>query len=538
MRRSTVTGIIVSFGLLLVLAACDTSISGSVLENQPPSTQLSVRDTSLVGKISEDDRLASTVFVSWSGTDPDGYVTSFDLRYYQDNEFVGPEELWVNTTRNDTIILLPIPRGEATANVVFEVRAIDNLGMKDPTPARTVFPIKNSPPTLQLLGADSPPDTTFTVASFGWRADDPEGEETIERIEISLNDSTSFVALPGETRFITLIAETQPGDGRQVADARVYLGRSFQTTDIVVPGMRLDAPNTFYARSVDQTDTTSVRQEHEWFVRKPKSEVLVVNDFRRASGVNVMRFHRQFLNETLDVPEIEVWDLSLPYATGATVVPIRSSQMPTTADPTLRQTLGLFRYIYWVTSASTNAAVGNNLPFAAASMDLFFSRGGRLMVHSPVTRPQNPEDNLGNPAVLLLPLSDLITMPDSLQRIELPRNALIEPLNGVPGVSGDLPTLRSDQFFINELPYIATGSNIIPLYEANYRYLTRQGQRGEWPGARTVVSISADRRVGLFGLPMVNESTGQPIILTEDGDPNGGRQAVRMMLESLGFPLR
>jgi hypothetical protein len=538
MRRTPLLAIVSVVSVILVLAACDTSISGNALENQPPSTQLSVRDTSLVGSISEQDRLASTVYVSWSGTDPDGYVVSFDIRHFQQGDVVGPEDLWVNTTRNDTIVLLPIPRGQASANVVFEVRAIDNHGLKDPRPARTVFPIKNSPPTLALSAADLPPDTSFTVVSFGWRADDPEGEETIERIEISLNDSLNFVSLPGDARFITLVGDTRPGDGLTETTARVYLGRSFQATNIVVPGMRLDAENTFYARSVDQTDTTSAVQSTEWWVRKQKSDVLVVNDFRRASGNTVLRFHTTFLRDNLAVDEIDVWDLSLPYATGATVIPIRSSNLPTTADPTLRQTLALFRYIYWVTSASTNAAVGNNLPFAAASMDIFFASGGRLMVHSPVTRPQNPEDNLGNPAVLLLPLSDLVTIPDSLQRLEIPRNAFINPIGSLPGVAGELPRLRSDQFLINELPFRTEGSNIIPIYAAEYRYLTRQGQRGDWPGSSTIAAISADRRVGIFALPLVNEANGNPIILTEDGDPAGGRMVTRMMLESLGFPLR
>jgi hypothetical protein len=537
MRRLSVFGVTVALSGLLLLSACDTTISGTLLDNRPPTTQLSVRDTSLVGKIEDADRLASTVYVSWSGTDPDGYVVSYDLRYYQEFEQPGPEELWVNTTRNDTIVLLPIPRGEATANVVFEVRAIDNDGLKDPNPARTVFPIKNSPPTLQMVQADSPSDTTFTVMSFGWRADDPEGEHTIDRIEISLNDTTSFVSLPGETRFITLIANTEPGDGRTTTDARVYLGRSFQSTNITVPGLRLGAENIFYARSVDQTDTTSTRQQHEWFVRKPTSDILVVNDWRRASTTNVMPFHLDFLRNVL-ARGFDVWDLSLPYATGATVIPVRSAEMPTIPDPTLKQTLVQFRYIYWVTSASTNSAQGNNLPFAASVMDEFFAQGGRLMVNSPVTRPQDPEDNLGNPAVLLLPLTDLVVLPDSLLRLELPSGWNVEPVNQLPGVSGELPRLRVGQQFINEMPYIATGTNIIPLYEGEYRYLTRQGQRGPWPGPRTVASISADRRIGLFGLPLVRESTGEPVILTEDGDPEGGRRALRMMLESLGFPLR
>jgi len=50
---------------LLVLAACDGSVSGTPDGNAAPSTELSVRAVSLVGQIPEADRLASTVDVSW-----------------------------------------------------------------------------------------------------------------------------------------------------------------------------------------------------------------------------------------------------------------------------------------------------------------------------------------------------------------------------------------------------------------------------------------------------------------------------------------
>ena len=74
--------------------------------------------------VEEEDRLTSTVFVSWSGTDPDGLVSAFDIRYYDEGETRGPEEGWTRTTRRDSLVLLPIPLGVDRANVVFEVRAV------------------------------------------------------------------------------------------------------------------------------------------------------------------------------------------------------------------------------------------------------------------------------------------------------------------------------------------------------------------------------------------------------------------------------
>ena len=193
-----------------------------------------------------------------------------------------------------------------------------------------------------------------------------------------------------------------------------------------------------------------------------------------------------------------------------------------------------------MTTASTNNVASNNLPYAAGVMDLFFESGGKLMVHTPVSLPTDVQENTGNPAVLLLPLSDLVTFPDTLrEQLRLPSGAGIDPAADLPGVATPLPPLVTEEFLINTLPYVAEGANIIPLYRANYRYLTRTGNRqGPWPGPSTVASISADQRVGLFALPLINEQTGASILVGADGDPDAGAEAVRLMLESLGFPSR
>ena len=527
-------------GILALAAGCDTDISGDPFENQPPDTQLSVRDTSLVDNLTNAERLSSTVFVSWTGNDPDGFVAAFELRFFNEGFSPAPDADWVRTTRNDTLVLLPIPRGERDANVIFEVRAIDNEDARDPQPARTIFPIKNAPPSIRFSSFDLPPDTTFHIFSFAWIAEDPEGETNLDRIEVSFNDSTTFTALPADAAFVTFIGENNRDDpGQTVADAQVFIGRALQRADITVPGLRLNAENTLYLRAVDATDTTSTRQDFTWYVKKARSRVLFVNDHRKASFLTVQGYHMSLLRDFLP-PEVDVdvWTVTEPFVTGNVGNVPRSSLLPPNADPTIRRMMAEWEYLYWISTNTVNAVGGNNLPFMAGTLDLFFDQGGKMMVHTPVTQPRNPEDNLGNPAILLLPLSELFIRPDSLQRMELGRGAAVSAVGGLPGVSEPLPDLVSDNFYINELPYFARGANTLPLYEADYVYLTRFGNRGSWVSPRTIASISGDRRIGLFGLPLVNEISGVPLLSGADGDPDAARRAVQLMLESLGFPKR
>ncbi|HMB91745.1 MAG TPA: hypothetical protein VKP65_12915 [Rhodothermales bacterium] len=527
----------------MILNGCDTGFSGTALDNQPPDTQLSVRDSSLVDNLNEEARLSSTVLVSWSGADEDGFIDAFEIRFFtQDEPPAGPEDGWTMTTRTDSLVLLPIPLGERLADVTFEVRAIDNEGLKDPTPARTIFPVQNAPPTIQLSSFDAPPDTTFSIISFSWRADDPEGESNLDRIEISLNDSTQFAALAPDVSFITLVGQVDRNNPTQTeTNARVFVGRGFQSTNVQIPDLRLDAENTFYFRAVDQTDTTSVLERFTWYVKKPQSEVLYVNDYRKIAGENVQSFHLDLLSQYLPAgTTVDTWDISQPFTTGAAGNTPRSDALPPNADPTLRQQLALYPYIYWVSTSATNSISGNNLPFAATVTDLFFEQGGKMLVHTPISQPVNPEDNLGNAAILLLPLNNLISFPDTLRiGLRMPREAEVTPQSAVPGVSEPLPALRTTQSIISAQSYDASGANIIPLYDAEFLYITRQGGRqGPWFGPKTVASISADQRIGLFALPLINDQTGDLVLEGTDGDPQAPIRAIHLMLESLGFPKR
>lgn len=538
MKRTLTLSLLLGALVAAGLAGCDGGVSGDPAGNQPPDTELAVRDTSLVGNVEDDDRFTSTVFVAWSGTDPDGFVVAFDLRYYAAGAAPGPDDGWARTTRRDSLVLLPIPPESEVANVVFEVRAVDDEGAVDPTPARTVFPIRNSPPTLRLSGTLVPADTTWPVVSFGWTASDPDGPESLLGIEIALNDTTDFVLLPPEVDFVTLVAQSPQVAGETTAE--IFYGTNFIPSGLSVSGLRVGEDNVLWARAVDQTETASplarfpAEEDDVWFVRRQTSDVLLVNDYRRAENTRVMPFHRATLADYGGA--FDEWDLSRPFSTGNNPVIATSDALPAAASPTLRRTLALWRYVYWVSDQTTDRVQGYNFPVAAGVIDLFFEGGGRIFVQVPVKLPVDPDENQNNPAINILPLGGLISIPDSLvfNNLRIDSGSEVGPVQPVPGTGQTLPRLRTTQLVTGTLPYLPGES--VPLYEADY-YATRAvGGRVDWTGPETVASMSSDRRIALFALPLLSPLSGNPLLEGADGDPDAPRRAIHLILEGLTFP--
>ena len=240
------------------LTGCDAGFDGTLSDNLAPETELSVRSTDLREDLG-DRRLVSTVDVAWSGTDADGVVVAYEVRGYPVGAGLPTpeaEEGWGRTTRRDSLLLLPIPLGFSEADVAVEVRAVDEDGAVDPTPARTIFPIINSAPTFRLIGAEAPPDTTWPVISFSVAAADRDGDVNLAGVEVALNDTTSgFFRLPADVTFFTLVAEDPRATG--TTGAQIFLGRGFQNSGMTLPDLRLDADNVLYFRSVDQAGATS-----------------------------------------------------------------------------------------------------------------------------------------------------------------------------------------------------------------------------------------------------------------------------------------
>ena len=522
----------------LLSASCDAGFDGNRADNRPPETRLSVRDESLVDNLGEAGRLRSTLQLSWAGDDADGFVTGFEVRTYPENVVPGTEEGWRFTTSNDSLLLLPIPGGSSVANVYVEVRAVDDSGLKDPSPASTLFPIRNSPPEIRLSRFELPPDTTFSIISFAWTARDPDGNQNLASIGISLNDSTTFLEIPPEFDFVTIVADrAQMDSGARVVNAAVLLGRGVQASGLRLPGLRLGAENTFYIRAKDQADTTSVIGSHAWHVKPTTGRVLFVNDYRLSTHRRVQAYHLAALRSYLPVGEsVDTWDITQPYTTGSAGTVPRSSGLPPVAEPMLRLTLSLYDYIYWVSTGTMGDPGTDNMPFVAPALRDFFAKGGRMLVHTPANVPAQASDFTDNAAVLLLPMTRPLVLPDSIGRLELRTNARITA--STEAIALGLPDLVSDRGYIHLRPYEASGPNVIPLYSAAFIYRTTRGGAGTWPQPTTVASISTDRRIALLAIPLVNDQTGEALFRVSGTTDPAGREVLPALLEALTFPKR
>ena len=533
--------------LLLALAAspllvtgCDVGFEGSRTENAAPDTELSVRSADLREDL-DGRRLVSTVNVAWSGTDADGVVLAYEVRAYAVDAGIpapGPEDGWGRTVRRDSTLLLPIPLGFDQADVAVEVRSIDDEGAKDPTPARTVFPIVNSNPTFRLISAEAPPDSTWPVVSFSFASADPDGEANLAGVELALNDTLAgFTRIDPAATFVTLVAEDPRAMG--TTGARLFLGRGFSNSGIVLPGLNLDGENVLYIRAVDQAGAASPTLRYpgldadgvplnSFYVRRVTGDVLLVNDFRSSGDEAVLDVAREALS-LHGTAVYDEWDLSATPQSAAS--PRFSDGLPSTQDPTLRQTLALWNRIYWVSNAVTNRVSGNNFPRAAAVLDLFFDGGGRLLVHTPVTLPQSADDGEGNPAVDVLPLGGLVEFPAGVRALRASSGTRVEPVSEVPGTGRTLPALQTARLLTSALPYETRPDDLI-LYEIPFYENNRPTD--VWMGSRTVASIRADRRVALFALPLF--AGPNPLFEPAGGADEGVADALAVLLDGLQFP--
>lgn len=100
--------------------------------NEPPDTKLSNVPI-------EGDTLFGLVSLYWDGGDNDGYVTKFQYRYVTHRLTIGDSIVhdWVETS--EASLTIPFQSDDALNKQIFQIRAVDNAGAVDPTPAEKVF---------------------------------------------------------------------------------------------------------------------------------------------------------------------------------------------------------------------------------------------------------------------------------------------------------------------------------------------------------------------------------------------------------------
>lgn len=129
--------------LYLVTLGCDSNLLPAS-ENQPPST-------SLANIPLESDTLFALVTMHWNGGDPDGFVSEYQYRVTSTYLFRLDSLVqdWVTTT--ETSVTLSFSSIDPLNRQRFEVRALDNHGTPDPTPAvRTFYTTQTFAPLTTL----------------------------------------------------------------------------------------------------------------------------------------------------------------------------------------------------------------------------------------------------------------------------------------------------------------------------------------------------------------------------------------------------
>ena len=380
--------VFISILVSISLAGCAKHFSSTSVGNIPPKTYVSVfpfRDSVQSANFNPQ---SSQLQIHWWANDPDGivagYVITFDRKH------------WTFTTKNDSVFALPLFTKDTT--YIFSAAAIDNsfkgtlnegdvvsftdangngvwdkgeifptLGSSvDPDPPSIKFPIANTPPLVEFVMNGDPfvtridiPETTFTVVSFGWRGSDIDGNSTITNYYIALNDTLSpqsWVELPSQFNFVTLkarLSEAFTDTSTISCDIypNTYPAMSQSPLPAPLRNMKLNGSNIFYIKARDVADQYSPAMREPdttktWFVKKPKGNFLVVNDY----GIpdQSTRFYTGILDTIAGGVihgKFDLWDIK-----GGSYYPRKGSLVQPYVNPTFQETLKLYKYVFWYAS--------------------------------------------------------------------------------------------------------------------------------------------------------------------------------------------
>lgn len=324
-----------------VLAAAGCGTKGTLSPNRPPETVVFVS-----GDL---DTVRHTVRLSWFGTDPDGEVVGYDYKWiYEAGQAPAgyDSSTWFRTLRNDSTFVVWTPSGSSMPT--FVVRAVDDEGEPDPTPARQSFRFRNDPPTVRLSGPAVLPPNTFPVATIRWTSSDPDGDIRRAHYLVWLDgNAANPVVVPAVNEYTLLPPLFSDGAGGWVTGA-----------------------HTVHIRCVDDGGAVSPPDSFTWNVVAPQGDVLLVDDVPSALGTAADNAYRNALTRQLGggPPVYTIINLE-------TGNPFRSA-----ADITA--TFGFFTSVIWY--QDNNTARSGMLPLAEPAIRAHLAAGRNVYLCSTI----------------------------------------------------------------------------------------------------------------------------------------------------------
>ena len=502
-------------GYVLFVAGCTNHITDSPLPIQPPKTYIWLW-------VAPDSTIApgaSTQQFHWWGSDQNGAVEGFLITSGKlpsvVKQGIFPDSLrWTWTAENETTLAFPLLKLRDTFMVA--VRAVNNTfhipeslsqgaqirfvtggipfwdkkgngifgypdvhlptlaGATDPKGAALTVPLVNSPPTIAFAGAaNNPgvtmvqPETTFTVATFAWVGSSPQGDSTIARYEIVLNDTSdhsgiftvsasgTLISMNGNTEnLITLVVPRDSSNSAvpgQEVSAQVWSGTfgSHRANLGSIPHLKLDANNFFWVRARDTAGAYSpyIRMpdtSRHWYVKKPMGNVLIVDDYIAADQNAALAFYESSLTQA-GFPNYDVLNIGEGLDADEKNDGQYGALVPSYLDPAFVSTLHLYDVVVWYTDPYPSLTVAG-YPLYQYTHDP--SQHGKVIFSTSFQTVSNPTGDLVDFAPL-----------DSVSTVSLSNNGLV-PTEGalsIPGgyllspdsavVSANFPTLKFNAGF-------------------------------------------------------------------------------------------
>jgi hypothetical protein len=227
----------------------------------------------------------------------------------------------------------------------FVIRAIDNEGEPDPTPARQEFQFSNLAPTVHLVGTPALPGTTLPVATIQWTANDPDGDIGQAHFLVWLDGNEANATLvPPSTSFT--LPPTMFSDGA---------------------GGYLTGAHTVHLSAVDDGGAVSLPDSFTWNVIAPMGDVLLVDD------------HPVALSPAIDPMYINAFDRQLGAGNYTRLELEVNNPFRSTAD--LTYSFGLFKSVFWY--QENNTARSGSLTMAEPAIRAHLAAGGNMYLDSP-----------------------------------------------------------------------------------------------------------------------------------------------------------
>jgi len=417
--------------LVLGVASVVSCEEGSPLANNPPDTRIFVDAINL----DSTNRLNTVVRLHWLGTDRDGYVEGYEISI-NDRE-------WAYTTATDSVFRFELgatndPNGviDSTADILFQVRAIDNLGARDESPDMLLVPIKNTKPTARFDSVLTLPDTVSIVGSVSWNVSDIDGEETLDSVYVRINDGPWRTFVP-TVDFLTFqpVDATLPGS----QSAELFTGSEATRQAEPLPGLVVDGENYLYLRTRDISGSFSeVDTLGPFYLQGRSSDFLVVAEHGDEAAIDR---YRELLDATLD--SYDWYDLQ--------------NRLPNFWEPTFSLFLRSYDRVFWFSDGVPNEEEGEQLLLSVAGPTLqnHLNDGGKLLITTSFPGEYNTPDIVNSS--LIFDYSPLDSLSSSSGQARVPTGSKISPLGEWVG---KVDTLIASGFITSADPFYTSGLNV------------------------------------------------------------------------------